>query len=165
MIERLMHLAEANNCQTLHLFQELEKKAHSHLSFNFFSVMEIDFANEIARRIYSSSPQDYPISGTKPIPEGEWADIVIHQQKIFVANDYTTIAKTFPDHALIRSLGCEAIINVPIIIRGVIHGTLNFLGPAGAYPAASIRFAEGLKIPGIFCLLFNQYCQNGSEDD
>ncbi len=164
MLESLIRLVETGNCQTTHLFRELEKYAHNNLDIKLFSVMAIDFTREEACRIYTSSPEVYPLSGTKPIPEGEWADNVIKQKKIFVANDYATIADTFPDHEVIRSLGCEAIINVPIVINGEIHGTLNILGPAGAYPEESIHFAEELKIPSTFCFLYYEYVKNGSKD-
>lgn len=162
MMEGLIRLVETQNCQPIHLFRELEKIAQTHLDIKLFSVMTIDFASDEACRIYTSSPKVYPLSGTKPIPEGDWADIVLKQKKVFVANDYATLAETFPDHAVIRSLGCEAIINVPIVINGEIHGTLNILGPAGAYQAESIRYAEELKYPGIFCFLFNEYVNNGN---
>ena len=164
MMEEFIRQVEVGKSQSFQLFGELEKIANENLAIKLFSVMAIDFAREEARRIYTSSPTVYPLSGTKPIPDGDWADIVIRQKKIFVANDYATIAATFPDHEVIRSLGCEAIINVPIVINGEIHGTLNILGPAGAYPKESIHLAEELKIPGIFCFLYYEYVKNGSKD-
>ncbi len=164
MMEGLVRLAENKNCQPIHLFGELEKIAHVNLDVKLFSIMTIDFARDEARRIYTSSPEVYPLSGTKPIPENNWADIVIRRKQLFVANDYPTLVKTFPDHEIIKSLGCEAIINVPIIMGGEIHGTLNILGPRGAYPPDSIKYAEELKVPGTFCFLFNEYVKNGSKD-
>ena len=164
MMEDFIRLVETGNSQSSQLFGELEKIAHENLDIKLFSVMAIDFAKDEARRIYTNSPQTYPLSGTKPIPDGKWADIVIKDKKIFVANDYATLADTFPDHEVIRSLGCEAIINVPIVIGDELQGTLNILGPEDAYPPDSIRFAEELKIPGTICFLFNRYINNGSKN-
>lgn len=162
MMEGFIRLVEDPNCQTGQLFEELERIARTQLEIKLFSVMKVDFAGGEARRIYTNEPEVYPLSGTKPVPTGNWADIVIGQKRLFVANDYQALVEVFPDHEVIRSLGCEAIINVPIVIRGVIQGTLNILGPAGAYPPATLPFAEQLKVPGTFCFLFNEYVTNGS---
>jgi len=162
MMDRFIRLAENANCRTEQLFEELERIAVTQLDVKLFSVMKVDFAGGEAHRIYTSEPEVYPLSGTKPIPTGDWADIVIGQKRLFVANDYAALVEVFPDHEVIKSLGCEAIINVPIVIGGMICGTLNILGPAGAYPPATLPFAEQLKVPGTFCFLFNDYVTNGN---
>ncbi len=161
MMEELNRLIKVRNNNPTELFAELEKIASSRLPIKLFSVMEIDFQKDEARRIYTNSPEVYPVSGTKPIPENDWADTVIKRKKIFVANDYLTLKQTFPDHEVIKSLGCEAIINVPITIEEDILGTLNILGPEGAYPPDVIPFAEDLKILGALCFLFNGSIKNG----
>lgn len=157
-MEEFKNILSNNSFDIIQLFAALEKKAAQCLNMKLFSVMEVNLSNNEAKRIYTNSPKVYPISGTKTIPEGIWADQVIREKKIFVANDYDTIAKIFPDHETIRSFGCEAIINIPIVIFGEIKGTINILGSKGSYlEEESFRKAEELKLLGILCFLAKDY--------
>jgi len=108
-------------------------------------------------RIYSNEPDAYPVFGRKPADISDWSNYVLRDRKSFVANDIATIAARFPDHALIRSLGCESVINVPIEVCGRVVGTINMLHEAGYYTAEKVRASELLKLPGAVCfLLVNQ---------
>jgi hypothetical protein len=40
---------------------------------------------------------------------------------------------TFADRALILSLGCESVLNLPVLWRGEVLGTINLLDRAQAY--------------------------------
>ena len=44
----------------------------------------------------------------------------------------------FPDHALIRSLGCESCVNIPVRWDGQTIGMLNVLHEANWYTAADV---------------------------
>ncbi len=79
-----------------------------------FTVMLSDMKAGLARRAYTSDPENYPASGTKPTHRNEWFDIVHGERRAFVANTIDDIAKVFPDHELIKSLGCESVINLPV---------------------------------------------------
>lgn len=125
-----------------------------------FTVMTHDAVNNVAQRIYSNMPDAYPVSGTKPANETDWSRIVIDQKQTFVANDIESIAAVFPDHELIRSLGCESVINVPIVVGGEVLGTINCLHEAGFYTDDKVQAAEALKLPGTVCLLLNE--RNGT---
>src|SRR4051812_45831692 len=92
-----------------------------------------DRATGGSRRAYSNMPEAYPVSGTKPADVTDWSRQVLVEKRTFVANDIDSIAAVFPDHALIRSLGCESVINVPVVIGGEVLGTVNCLHEAGFY--------------------------------
>jgi hypothetical protein len=62
----------------------------------------------------------------------------------------------FSDHEIIRSLGCESVINVPITIGGKVMGTINCLHEAGYYTRERVEASEALKLPGAVCLLLNE---------
>ena len=99
-------------------------------------------------------PDAYPVSGTKPANQTDWSRQVIERQAApFVANDIDGIAAVFPDHELIKSLGCESVINVPIVVGGEVLGTINCLHEAGFYTSEKVEAAEALKLPGAVCLL------------
>jgi GAF domain-containing protein len=121
-----------------------------------FTVMTHDGKRGVAQRVYSNMPDAYPVSGTKPANETDWSRQVIVEKKTFVANDIDAIAEVFSDHELIRSLGCESVINVPIIVGGDVLGTINCLHDAGFYTEERVDAAEALKLPGALCLLLNE---------
>jgi hypothetical protein len=92
-----------------------------------FTVMTVDMAAGVVRRAFSSDPDNYPVSGTKPIVRDEWFIGVSEWRQPFVANTLADIAKVFPDHALIGALGCGAVINLPVFLDGVFVATVNML--------------------------------------
>jgi hypothetical protein len=121
-----------------------------------FTVMTHDGRKGVASRIYSNMPDAYPVSGTKPANQTDWSRQVIDNKQTFVANDIDGIAAVFSDHELIRSLGCESVINVPIVVAGEVLGTINCLHEAGFYTSDKVEAAEALKLPGAICLLLSE---------
>lgn len=98
------------------------------LGTRLFTVTVQDEAAGLARRAYSSMPNEYAVSGTKPLTKDGWYDQCIGARKIFVANTTPEFAKYFFDHALITSLGLGACINIPIFTEGgPVLGTVNLL--------------------------------------
>lgn len=126
-----------------------------------FTVMTFEASTGMAGRIYSNMPDAYPVSGTKPANETDWSRQVIKEKRIFVANTIEDIADVFYDHELIKSLGCESVINVPIVVAGEVRGTINCLHEAGFYTPERVQAAEALKLPGAVCLLLNELDPKG----
>jgi hypothetical protein len=114
-----------------------------------FTVMEIDNVREVAGRAYTSDPEAYPVSGTKPLRYDAWFDRVHKAKKPFVAQTIADIAKVFPDHERIWSLGCGSVLNLPIEIGGKVVGTLNALDVEHHYDAARVAAAERLRLPAM----------------
>jgi hypothetical protein len=112
-----------------------------------FTTMVIDNERKVAGRAFTSDPAAYPVSGTKPLRYDAWFDLVHGQRKPFVANTLAEIATVFPDHALIGSLGCGSVINLPIEIGGKVVGTLNALDAEHHYDPARVAAAERLRLP------------------
>ena len=110
--------------------------------FKLFTVMTVDMVHDVARRAYSSHPVDYPVSGTKPIHYDSWFEIVHKQHKLFVANTIADIAKVFPDHEKIWSLGCGSVVNLPVIIDGQLAATINMLHEEHYYHPARVELIE-----------------------
>src|SRR5579872_4905590 len=99
-------------------WKALSDLAAAIVGHRLFTVMTVDIAAGLARRSYSSHPAEYPVSGTKPIHHDAWFDIVHRQRRTFVANTIEDIAKVFPDHELIASLGCGSVLNLPVVLEG-----------------------------------------------
>lgn len=113
-----------------------------------FTIMTLEAGQTLARRAYSSDPDNYPTSGTKPVQRNSWFETVIEKQQIFVGNDIEALAAVFPDHALISALGCAACLNLPVLHQGQVVGSINILDAAGFWTEARLDLArELLPIP------------------
>jgi hypothetical protein len=148
-------LAEAGD-QPRAAFDALCALAVAHVGAKLFTLMTRDPAEGYAERIYSNMPDVYPVSGRKPANRTRWSEEVIERRRTFVANDIAGIAQVFGDHELIRSLGCESVINIPVEIDGEVVGTVNCLHGAGFYTPEKIAAAEALKLPAAVCFLLNE---------
>ena len=133
-------------------WRALEDLARAAVGHRLFTVMSVDMTAGLARRTYSNHPAEYPVSGTKPIHRDAWFDIVHGQRRSFVANTIEDIAEVFPDHALIASLGCGSVLNLPVVLEGDLVATLNLLDIAGHYTPERVASAEAeLAIPARLC--------------
>jgi GAF domain-containing protein len=100
-------------------------------------------------------------AGTKTVDSDRWARQVLDGRENFVANDIASIAEVFDDHELIRSLGCESVLNIPIVVGGDVLGTINLLHEAGFYTPDRQVAAEILKLPGSVCFLMEKLGKGG----
>jgi hypothetical protein len=142
-------------------FDALCRLTQASVGAKLFTITLQDRATGSSKRAYSNMPDAYPVSGTKPADVTDWSRQVLVGKRTFVANDIDSIAAVFPDHALIKSLGCESVINVPIVVCGEVLGTINCLHEAGFYTDEKVEASEALKLPGALCLLFNEMHARG----
>lgn len=99
-----------------------------------FTVTRNDFTEMLARRAYTSHPQEYPAHGTKPMVRDAWFDLCITRAQPFVANTPEAFRDHFFDHALITSMGLGSAANLPIVADdGTVRGTVNLLADAGHF--------------------------------
>jgi len=127
------------------VFADLHRAARERASARLFTVTVLDRAAGLARRAYTSHPADYPVSGTKPIPENAWTAQVLGAGRSFVANSTAELAPYFPDHAQINALGCESALNIPVKDDfGHVVGTVNLLDSAGEFTPDAIARLEAL---------------------
>lgn len=118
-----------------------------------WTVMTVDLDAGLARRAYSNMPDAYPTSGTKPINRNSWFDVVHGRHETFVANTLADIATVFPDHALIGSLGCASVLNLPIFDDGTLLATVNLLDAAGHFTPARVQLIQdALPAPALAAL-------------
>lgn len=142
--------------QPENVFDALYRLTDETIGVKLFTMMSFDFRAGVAGRFYSNMPDAYPVSGTKPVNTTDWARQVLQERQIFVANDIEGIAEVFYDHELIKSLGCESVINIPVVIGGNVIGTINCLHEAGYYTDDKVAAADALKLPGAVCFLLQE---------
>jgi len=125
-------------------FAELHRAASATCGARLFTVTVLDRAAGVARRAYTSHPQDYPVTGTKPMRSSAWTEQVIGRGETFVANTTSGFSPFFSDHALINELGCEAAINIPITESDKVVGTVNILDEADHFTPERVSLLEHL---------------------
>jgi hypothetical protein len=135
------------------IFAALEDWVQQDVGAIIYSASIFDLAAGKSRRIHTNLPDIYPVSGLKDITPNAWTAQVLDGRKSFVANTLAEIATVFPDHPIIRSLGCGSVINMPVFLAGRFMGTVNILHEPGYYtpdrdarlhalrPAAMLAFA------------------------
>ena len=139
-------IAEAKRADAA--FSALQALVQATVGAKLFTYMTVDMAAEVARRAYTSDPKSYPTSGTKPIRYDSWFDIVHKERRYFVANTIIDIAKVFSDHELIDSLGCQSVVNMPVVLGGELVGTVNMLDVEGYYTPERVQvIREVVAVP------------------
>ncbi|MEC4724985.1 hypothetical protein HWQ46_05385 [Shewanella sp. D64] len=115
------------------LFSTLYSELAKNYSIRLFTLTLIDHQGQLAKRIYSSAPAQYPIGGYKQIEDNSWSAQVLGDGEPFIGNTEKALAEVFFDHQLIASMGLGAVINWPVIVEGKVIGTVNVLSSENAY--------------------------------
>ena len=123
-------------------FAAVEAAAREQVGVRLFTVLAWDDDRGALRRIHTSHPVEYPAGGEKIFSrEAPWIRRVVVQQQPYIGRDRAAVAAVFDDHELIESLGCGAVVNVPVVDGGRTIGVLNLLDAEGAYTDESVTAA------------------------
>lgn len=109
-----------------------------------------------SERFWTSHPTQYPVGGRKPLNPTPWTQQVLRDQRAYIGRTAEDIRAVFFDHELIASLGCDSVLNVPVVWNGRTLGTLNLLHRAHWYSEADVPLAEAfaaLAVPAYLALL------------
>jgi hypothetical protein len=98
-----------------------------------FTALRIDYAAGVMTRLYSNRQDVNAAGGTKPIPSGPWADRLISQRRCYIGYSKEDLKEVFFDHEALWAIGCESVMNVPVVWRGDTVGTFNVLGGPAQY--------------------------------
>lgn len=134
------------------VWKALEKLSSSINGHRLFTVMTVDMEAGLARRVYTTHPAQYPVTGTKPIHRDAWFEIVHGQRRSFIANTISDIAKVFPDFEVIQSLGCGSVVNLPVVLKNELVATINLLHVEQHYSGMQVAKIETeLSLPAKLC--------------
>lgn len=142
-LQSFTELAETGS--TDQIFAGLEAWVQQDVGAVIYSCSTFDLASGKSRRIQTNLPDIYPVSGLKDIVPNTWTAQVLGARKAFVANTLDEIALVFPDHPIIKSLGCGAVVNMPIFLAGRFMGTVNVLHEAGYYTESRVAALRALR--------------------
>lgn len=137
----------------------LYELAQAIIGVKLFTLTAINMAAGHVRRVYSSNTEAYPLLGTKPIILDPWFEAMRTERRITVINTAAGMEGQFPDLALIRSLGLNASISVPIMAGNELLGTINALDAEGHYTTDKVTAAADLIVPAtaVFLILRNHF--------
>jgi hypothetical protein len=148
--------AQAEPAQPAPLFAALDAAMGHAIGHRLFTILVIHPGAQESQRYYSNMPREYPVGGRKPINKTHWFRSVLDEGRPYIGRTYEDIADVFFDHELIRSLGCESVLNVPVRWNGGSIGTLNLLHHANWYTEADIpaaRHFAALAVPGLLSVM------------
>jgi len=138
-------------------WQALRVLSETVIGAKLFTVLTVDWANERTGRVFTSHPEDYPVSGTKPIRYDAWFDVVHKQRQAYVANTIEAMKAHFPDHETIAALGCGSVVNLPVEIAGEMVGTINLLHEEKFYTTERLLRLPLLLLPSKAAYLATWY--------
>jgi hypothetical protein len=140
-------LAQLNRCalaaslpgQPVRLYDAVAEATDALIGHKLFTLMFLDTARNEAARIYSNQPDAYPVGGRKELGEMTgWGRHVLEGKQPYLGPTKADIEWAFFDYELIYSLGCGAVINIPVMWDGTMLGTINVLDKEDAYNDAHI---------------------------
>jgi GAF domain-containing protein len=123
------------------LFRSIDQALGELVGHKLFTVLYTSADAQQVIRLYSNQPQAYPVSGAKKMGPTPWGDLVITRGQPYIGNDAEDIKWAFFDHELIASLGCDSVLNIPVVVEGKTLGTLNLLHQAGWYQEKHVAIA------------------------
>jgi hypothetical protein len=125
------------------------------IGHKLFTVLRFHADSRESERCYTNQPVAYPVGGRKPFNESAWSRQVFGERRPYIGRTAEDIRTVFFDHALIASLGYDAVLNVPVAHDGRVLGTLNLLHEAGWYDDGDVAPAQlfaALAVPGYLIL-------------
>jgi len=137
-------------------FSAIEKASAETIGHILFTVLLRHEATGEAERFWTSHPEAYPVGGRKPLNPTFWTEHVLKHQRAYLGTDYEAVKAVFFDHELIRSLGCESVLNIPVVWNGRTLGTINLLHQAGWYRKSDVPLAwtiAALAVPACLMLV------------
>lgn len=151
----LLQVAEAHAAagQPDALLAALGEAVQASLGCLLFTVLAHDAAAGTLRRLYSTRPDINPVGGTKPVTESDWMRQVLRRGEPYIGRTPEDLAAVFFDHALLWSIGCGSVLNMPVVWSGRVLGSLNILHRAGWYSEAQLPMARVLAQLAVPALL------------
>ena len=99
----------------------------------------VDSEEITLQRVWTSNPTAYPVAGRKRKTLTPWTRQLLLQAEIFVGEGEEVLREVFHDHALISSLGLQAVANIPLLLPdGRCFATFNVLSTRPQWTADTL---------------------------
>jgi transcriptional regulator with GAF, ATPase, and Fis domain len=133
------------------LFQALDRAMHATLGHRLFTVLRYHPDAQESERLYTSQGAAYPVGGRKTVRPTPSTARVFGERRPYIGRTAADIRACFADAELILSLGCESVLNLPVVFDGRVLGTVNLLHEAGWYEEDDLPLGltfAALAVPG-----------------
>ena len=127
------------------IFKLLDKAFQDIIGHKLFTVLKYDNKLLELERIYSSNPLSYPLNGIKKLTNTGWTKRVLVDGNVYVGYNANDIETSFPDYELIDKLGCRSVMNIPLIFKGNVVGSVNLLNTENWYNEHQVSVANMLS--------------------
>jgi hypothetical protein len=122
--------------QPARTFAALDAGLNAVLGHRLFTVLRYHADTGESERVYTNQPQAYPVGGRKTLNPTFWTRHVLVERRPYLGRSAEDIRAVFFDHALIASLGCASVLNLPVVWDGRVLGTVNLLHEEAWYERA-----------------------------
>ena len=127
--------------QPMATFRALDAAMNAVIGHKLLTVLIYHEALQETERFYSNNLDAYPIAGRKQVRPTSWTEQLLICQNCYIGYNADDIREFFLDYELIHSLGCDAILNVPVVWNGVTLGTCNLIHEEGWYDKGDTEMA------------------------
>jgi len=127
-----LRLSQSKNDEdALTAFEETSRQCFRHI---LFTALRFDHRAGVMTRLFSNREDVSAVGGSKPIPtEGIWADRLVSKQRWYIGYTKADLKEVFFDHEALWAIGCESVMNVPVVWRRSTIGSFNILGRERQY--------------------------------
>ena len=155
-IDRWPHIARvaqalAQAGQPRKLFAALDGAMGATLGHRLFTVLRYHPEAQESERLYTSQGAAYPVGGRKAVRATPATARLFGERRPYIGRTAADIRASFADAELILSLGCESVLNLPVLFDGRVLGAVNLLHEAGWYDEADLPLGltfAALAVPG-----------------
>lgn len=133
------------------LFAALDIAMGAVIGHKLFTVLVYHADAAQSERRYTNQPAAYPVGGRKPVTPSAWTERLFQERRPYLGRTADDIRAVFFDHELILSLGCQSVLNVPVVWNERTLGTINLLHEADWYDERDLPVAvafAALAVPG-----------------
>jgi hypothetical protein len=113
-----------------------------HYPGGLMTVLEVDRADALVRRAFTSDVAAYPLDGTKRLMDTTWGRHVLDAGCCLIANTPEEMAAAFADHLTLSSLGYTKAMNIPMRRGDVVGWTVNLLRGGDTYSVSECVAAK-----------------------
>jgi hypothetical protein len=133
------------------LFAALDRAMGATLGHRLFTILRYHPDAQESERLYTSQGTAYPVGGRKTVRPTPSTVRVFGERRPYIGRTAADIRASFGEAELILSLGCESVLNLPVVFDGRVLGTVNLLHEAGWYDERDLPLGltfAALAVPG-----------------
>lgn len=125
-------------------FSSVAEIFQKYIGFRLLTITSVLKKTSTVERIWTSDPHRFPVGGSKKLEDGEWGRVVMEQHKPLVCNQPSELRNFFFDHSTIAEVDCGAGVNLPVVLRGEVVGTVNIFHRADWFTPDRVSHAMAL---------------------